>query len=297
MAAALALLAAPGGAAEAEEGEIAGNPQDGEILYGVNCAGCHGGQGLGGANPDGRPAPALVDSPQVTLDYIDLVMHTGRMPPRRDAFDNRDREVLLTDQQQADILAYMEDAFGLEREVGELAEGNAGDGLTLYAANCAACHGATGAGGVAGAGAWTPQVNAYGEETLAQAIRAGPFNMPAFDQGQLTDSDIADIAAFMRAVDDEQLAPLSSGELNPVFASGFAVILALGALVVTFLVAGKPVRYPDAQPEAELVHESGAPPDIDAIVPAGHLPDGGGADQPAGDGPVGGDVLVDEEDR
>jgi ubiquinol-cytochrome c reductase cytochrome c subunit len=281
----LMLAARPGAAVEAGS-DVVGDARRGEAVYGQNCAQCHGGDARGGQTFDGRPAPPLV-ADAVSLDYIDLVMKTGRMPPRQDAFDNRDRAVLLSDQEQADIAAFMQERFGLSSIVGEVAAGDAGSGLEVYARNCASCHGATGAGGVAGAGAWTPRITGYDPETIAQSVRVGPFQMPAFDGSTVSEEEVGDIAAFLATVEEEDSALLFGGELNPVYASGFAVALTLVVVVVGMLVAGKPVRIPD-DPGARHGDEPGTePPAVDSIADG---PSAAGADEPA-------DALEDQPDE
>lgn len=245
-------LALPRIAGSAEtETELTPDVVRGEQLYALNCAACHGGDGRGGQTSAGDSAPPLAGEDPVTLAYMDLVMDTGRMPPPGDPFDNRGREVTLSPQEQADILAYVEQDLGLEGRVEVPEPGSAGRGLELYARNCASCHGATGAGGVAGAGAYTPRINELEPQTIAQAIRIGPFQMPAFDSSQISDDEVGDIAAFLETVEEEGGTLLFGGELNPVYASGFAVFLALAAVVVSVLVAGKPVRIPDHPSEDE----------------------------------------------
>jgi cbb3-type cytochrome c oxidase subunit III len=276
MVAGLALVARPGAAVEAGQ-DVVGDARRGEAVYGQNCAQCHGGDARGGETFDGRPAPPLV-ADAVSLDYVDLVMKTGRMPPRQDAFDNRDRAVLLSEQEQADVVAFMEERFGLTSIVGEVAAGDAGSGLEVYARNCASCHGATGAGGVAGGGTWTPRISGNDPETIAQGVRVGPFQMPAFDRANLSDEEVGDIAAFLATVEEEDAALLFGGELNPVYASGFAVALTLVVVVVGVLVAGKPVRIPDDSGSGHGEAPGAEPPAVDSIADS---PSAVGAGEPA----------------
>jgi ubiquinol-cytochrome c reductase cytochrome c subunit len=181
----LGLLLLGGGlgaaAQEDAEGDAADALRRGATLYSVNCAGCHGGDGRGGETVDGQPAPPLAGVDRVTVAYMRLVMDTGRMPPAGDPRDNRIRELDLSVTEREDILAWTTDAFGLEGDVEEPPHGDVAEGLRVYAANCASCHGASGAGGVAGGGAWTPRVNDVSPQTLADAVRTGPFQMPRFD--------------------------------------------------------------------------------------------------------------------
>ena len=120
-------------------------------------------------------------------------------------------------------------------------------GAATYRTYCAACHGATGAGGVAGGGAWTPEVAGYDPVTLAEAIRVGPFQMPAFGEDQITDQELGDVAAFLEEVHQESGTPLGLVELNPVYASGFVALLSVVMLLSLFWISSKPTWFPDPE--------------------------------------------------
>jgi len=228
---------------------VEGNVDLGGQLYAQACAQCHASDG-GGATVPGtdRTAPALSGSPEVTASYVDLLLRTGRMPPAGDPYDNQPRAVAFDDGQRQAIVAYMTDEFDLTNDladVTELPEGDAGAGQAVYAANCAACHGSTGAGGVAGGGAWTPAVNVYDTTTIAEAIRVGPFQMPAFGEDTISDQEAADVGAFLEEVSNEPGTPLGLVELNPVFASGFVALLAVVMILSLFWISSKPTWFPD----------------------------------------------------
>lgn len=239
----------------AQEAEPSGDVALGSQLYAQACAQCHASDGRGVEVPGtGRTAPALSGRDDVTAAYIDLVLQTGRMPPAGDPFDNQPREVAYNEAQRLAIVAYVTEEFGLTDDlstVTELPEGDPGAGQSVYAENCAACHGATGGGGVAGGGAWTPAVNMYETEVLAEATRIGPFQMPAFGQEQITDQQIADIGAFLEEVRAEPGTPLGLVELNPVFASGFVALLALAMVLSLFWISSKPTWFPDPDADSE----------------------------------------------
>lgn len=221
----------------------------GRELYTTNCAMCHGPDGGGGAvrgsrpAPDGRPVPPIDDS---TVSEIRLVLETGRMPPAGNPFDSRARSDELSQQQRDAILAYVTEEFDLDGDVPPPPEGDPARGQELYAANCAACHGSTGGGGVAGRGAFTPALTTYDPQIIADAVRTGPFEMPQFGRGQLTDDEIGHIAAFLDHVEHEQFAFLWDAELGPVYASAFAIALVAVVLLLTVVIAGRPMWFPSA---------------------------------------------------
>jgi ubiquinol-cytochrome c reductase cytochrome c subunit len=234
--------------ATAQEADQIGDVALGGQLYAQQCAQCHASDGSGAIVPEtDRRAPALVDRPEMTAAYVDLVIRTGRMPPAADPFDNQPRDIAFDEEQRNAIVAYTVEQFGLTNDIPEVPEGDAGRGQSVYATNCAACHGATGAGGVAGGGAWTPEVARYDAVTLAEAIRVGPFQMPAFGEDQITDRQVGDVAAFMEEVRHESGTPLGLIELNPVYASGFVALLAVVMILSLFWISSKPTWFPDPE--------------------------------------------------
>lgn len=262
VAAAVALLWSPRADAQTDEpgsdGIVEGDAELGAQLYALNCAQCHAANGLGAeVGNTGRLAPALADNPNVTAAYVDLTMRTGRMPPPESPFDNRPRDVVFSEAERLAIVAYTVEEFGVENDLFDVGVGDPARGQQLWAANCAACHGSTGAGGVAGGGAWTPEIHPLEPVTIGEAVRVGPFQMPAFDSQQISDQGLADIAAFMHAVEEEGGTPLGLVELNPVFASGFVALLAVVMLLSLLWISGKPTWFPD--PEATSGDDGAAP--------------------------------------
>lgn len=238
--------------AQEQPPELTGDVQLGAQLYAQQCAQCHASDGRGAEIENtGRRAPPLAGVDRVTAAYVDLVMRTGRMPPAADPFDNQPREVVFGEEERAAVVAYTVRQFGLDVDLPDVAAGDPARGQEVYATNCAACHGSTGAGGVAGAGAWTPNVNQYSAVTLAEAIRVGPFQMPRFDAGQISDQEIGDIAGFLEEVRAEEGTPLGLTELNPVFASGFVALLAIALLVSLAWISSRATWFPDPEAESE----------------------------------------------
>lgn len=227
--------------------------QTAETLYANQCATCHGSDGTGREIPGtDELGPPLVGNPDVTVPYVDLTVRVGRMPPpANEPFDNRARSVVISESERELLVAYLADQFDLEGEIPQPPSGDAAAGREVYAANCAQCHGSTGAGGVAGAGAWTPPVIGADPVAVAEAIRVGPFEMPRFGDEQISEQEVGDVAAFLQLVADEQGTPLGLVEINPVYASGFAFFFALIILVSAMWIAGRPTMFPDQPAEEE----------------------------------------------
>jgi ubiquinol-cytochrome c reductase cytochrome c subunit len=267
VAAAAGIAFAGGAGAQDAEAPERAQPANGALIYAEQCAQCHGARGQGGPMQryEGM-APSLLptENPAVDAAYIELVTSTGRMPPAGSPYDNRSRRVVLDEQERRDLIAWMQQEFDTPGEVPEVGEGDAARGQEVWNANCAHCHGAIGSGGVAGAGAWTPSVSDKAPEQIAAAIRVGPFQMPQFQRGQISDEEVADVVAFMEVVREEaDEQPLGFAELNPVFASAFVFLLALVAVFLLAVIGGRPAWYPT--PEAD--RRGGG--EGDDVVPAG----------------------------
>jgi ubiquinol-cytochrome c reductase cytochrome c subunit len=260
---ALSALGRDAGAADAAD-QRSPIYQQGAQVYAAECSQCHGADAAGGPvlGYEGE-APSLLaeDNPDVDVAYLDLVMSTGRMPPAGSPWDNRERAIQVDEEDQAALIAFMVEEFGTPGEIPQVdvEAGDPASGQAVWTSNCAHCHGSTGAGGVAGAGAWTPQVTGQEPEVIAEAIRVGPFNMPRFDESQLTDQEVNDVVAFMDETATEEGTPVFGlVELNPVYASAFVFLFAVAMLASLIWIGGRPARLADPDPTEQAEVPSGA---------------------------------------
>ncbi len=88
-------------------------------------------------------------------------------------------------------------------------------GRELYAANCASCHQITGSGGVV-PGANVPALQSATPRQIAEAIRLGPYLMPRFSRGELSDRQVADIATYVVSSAAQTIRGWAIGHLGPV---------------------------------------------------------------------------------
>jgi ubiquinol-cytochrome c reductase cytochrome c subunit len=229
------LLAAAVLGGGAERPAEAADTRHGGELYQRWCATCHSPDASGIADL-GPPIDAF------SYARVDLSMRTGRMPladPRRGV---RDRT--FTDAEREATMAYLDGLLELE---GELPEPPAGDprlGHEIYAVHCAQCHGASGKGGIAGEGVQIPPLVGLDPVTVAAGTRAGPFAMPPFGPGVVSDTEIGHIAAFLDEEVHEPTSPLGLAEVSRFEAVGFAALLA-AAIVGACAWAGGARRRPD----------------------------------------------------
>lgn len=234
----------PRGAGAAEEAVPEDASPRGDTLYTTHCARCHGADGSGGR--DGA-APELVG---MHVARVDLVLRTNRMPPARSDGSGRGA-VDWDDASRRTLVAHMSAVFDLEGARPDPPEGDPAVGREVFATHCAACHGYTGDGGVAGGGALTPRLIGLDPVTVAEAIRVGPFQMPQFAEEQVTDQEIGDVVAYLDEIAHEPTTPLGLGELNPVFLSAFVALLALLVVASCLYIAGRVVMFPDPEEPAD----------------------------------------------
>lgn len=214
----------------------------GEIFQSA-CAACHGGRLEGG------PGPGVLEGPEMTetdIAYIDLTMRTGRMP-----IVNREVGVYvdtLSEAQREAVNAYLLAEFDLPGEIPTVGEGDAGRGQDLYIRNCAACHGVAGDGGIAGGGNIAFPLTGLDGVAIKEAIRVGPFTMPAFDAAVLDDQQVDDVAAYLELAAGVERTIVGVAEIDQVGEALFAIGLALLAGLAIWVVA-RARRWSPAEPE------------------------------------------------
>ncbi len=207
----------------------------GRALFLSTCATCHGADGRGGAG-----GPSLASSGAAAWDFY---LSTGRMPlsgPGQPA----DRQGMHLDRDQIDALV----AYGTTISSGPaipnvvVDDASVQRGRDLFVNTCAACHGATAAGGAVGPGVFAPSLVGTDPVTVAEAVRIGPGAMPPFSWD---DASLSDVAAYL---DWLATAPtpggLSTGGQGPVPEGLIAVVIGLGVLVLVARWIGNKARQP-----------------------------------------------------
>lgn len=206
-------------------------PATGEQLYATHCASCHG------ARMDGSDqAPTLHGVGRAAVDFW---MRTGRMPApvpwiESGQRDERSGQRLPSDQIVA-IETYLAPIAGKPDIPIVIANGDLNRGRALFTANCAQCHGLSGAGGAIGGSNWAPDLHHAPITQVAEAIRTGPGQMPRFSEAQLTQSDLNDVASYVMSFRLEGSAlPLRSGGPIPEGALGWVAIIVLIIFVFVY---------------------------------------------------------------
>jgi ubiquinol-cytochrome c reductase cytochrome c subunit len=218
-------------APSAERVALAGAAQvqggDGAALYAANCSACHGASGEGSGN-----GPNIQNAGAAGADFM---IRTGRMPlPAPDAPVRRGRSIFSEEEIEA-LVAYVASlGDGPDIPAVDVTDGtDIANGRADYIANCAACHGAGGSGDAVGGGAIAPNLLGTGPTQVGEAIRLGPGAMPAFDEQQVSDQGLSDIAAYLEFLRTGESAPGGAriGGVGPVAEGYVGWLVYLVALV------------------------------------------------------------------
>ena len=132
-----------------------GNIDHGKTLFAENCSGCHGRRGDGDsvAARTLRPAPSNLTATRYSAGALAAILHNGvagsSMPAWRD----------LNGQRQADLIAFVQQLHRPETPI-QPDVVSVAKGATLYAVDCAACHG----------------VNGNGDGAASIVLKPRPFN-------------------------------------------------------------------------------------------------------------------------
>lgn len=180
----------------------------GAALFAQKCSTCHQSSGQGTVMYPplaGNPVVAAAD-PSATIGVIvngrsgPLTVNgktfNAQMPTWKGQLSNADI---------ASVATYIRSAWGnAASPVSEEQVAAAGSavsievGAAIFAKNCAACHGTGGAGGIGPALAGNPRVNITNATPMLTTIVQGRNQMPSW-RGQLSSSDIAAVATFVRS--------------------------------------------------------------------------------------------------
>jgi ubiquinol-cytochrome c reductase cytochrome c subunit len=202
---------------------------EGQQLFEASCSTCHGVDGQGTAN-----GPSLEGVGEASADFQ---LRTGRMPLSNDTDQSVRKDPAFDDDQIEALVEY----------VGTLGEGppipevdlegaSLVAGQELFIENCAACHGATGAGGAVGNQALAPGLSVASEVEIAEAVIVGPGEMPQFD---FTDEQRNDLINFVNYLRDERRpGGADIGGIGPVPEGFVAWLVGLGSLIVICLFIG-----------------------------------------------------------
>lgn len=204
----------------------------GRALFESSCASCHGmnAQGIPGRAPSLHGVGALA---------TDFYLQTGRMPlPSPRAQPLRTSPAFPQSQITA-LVAYVASFGGPPIPAVYPRRGSLSDGQRLFGLDCAGCHTVQGQGGIV-TGAIAPSLNQATPTQVAQAIRIGPYVMPRFGPGELSDGQIDSIARYIQSTQHpEDRGGWGIGRIGPIPEGMVAWLLAAAALLAIARLLGE----------------------------------------------------------
>lgn len=217
-------------AASAPGGNLAAQ---GRGLFVDGCASCHG---LDAGGIAGR-APSLRG---VGAESADFYLSTGRMPLN----NPHDAPVRVkpgyTKPQRTAIVAYVASLGGPGVPAVDPAHGSLSVGQKAFTTHCAGCHQVLARGGIATPAAVAPSLQQASATQVAEAVRIGPYLMPAFSEHQIDQHSLDSIARYVlwtRNPDDA--GGWGIGNIGPIPEGMVAWFLALAALVIVARLIGE----------------------------------------------------------
>jgi cbb3-type cytochrome c oxidase subunit III len=216
-----------GAAVSADQVAAARSPAalSGEALFGVHCATCHQADGKGTdafpplagnplvTAPDPNAMIAVIANGRTGPLTVNGKTYNGTMPTWKGQLSNADI---------ASVATYVRSAWSNGASaVTEAQVAAAGSpvsvqvGASIFAKNCAACHGANGAGGIGPALAGNPRVNIDNATPMLTTILQGRNLMPSW-RGQLAAGDIAAVATFIRSSWGNRVSPVSTAQVEAI---------------------------------------------------------------------------------
>ena len=236
------------GAQDGDGGDGGGSGSDEELLargaelYTTGCSSCHGPDGRGEHAPDGSVrGPSLGSAGEATAYYY---LATGRMP-LANSEEQPQRKPPAYDPDEIDALVAYVASLGTGPELPDVdVEGaDLAEGGQIFRANCQACHSASGSGGALSYGRAAPRLASATPREIGAAVRSGPGQMPVFGPDTITQTQLNDLAAYVRYLrhpDDPGGLPI--GRTGPI-PEGFVAWL-IGMVVLLALVAWIGTRDP-----------------------------------------------------
>jgi cytochrome c oxidase cbb3-type subunit 3 len=169
--------------------------ETGEALFGDNCAACHGTRGTGNNGyPNLAAAPMMWgDEPETIMETIRVGINSAHPETRLAQMLAFGRDKML-DQGQIELVAeYVQ-------SLSDPAIASTAEGATVFADNCAGCHGSD-AKGIAGSGApnLTDAFWIYGGDraSIRQSIHNGRQGLMPTWEGRLSPLDIKLLALYV----------------------------------------------------------------------------------------------------
>jgi ubiquinol-cytochrome c reductase cytochrome c subunit len=215
------------------DSESAASVRAGRELFADGCSSCHGFDARGIA---GR-APSLIGAGEQAGDFY---LRTGRMPLSEPGQEPLRTDPVYDDAEIGALVAYLGSLGGPPIPKPDPESGSVSQGQDLFTSSCAGCHAITGRGGVV-VGATAPDLVGTTPTDVAEAIRIGPFVMPAFSHRQLSDADVNSISRYVTDVVEhpDDRGGWGIGHIGPVPEGMVAWLLAAASLLIVAVLIGE----------------------------------------------------------
>jgi ubiquinol-cytochrome c reductase cytochrome c subunit len=206
----------------------------GRQLYLEGCASCHGfsAHGVPGVGPDLHGAGAAAADFYLSTGRMPLDVATGEQPLRgQPAYPRAEIRALVH---------YVGSLGGQKIPAVDLSSGDLSAGQHAYTVYCAGCHQVMGQGGVV-TGAVPPPLDDTTPTELAEAVRVGPYLMPAFDRSEIDQRTLDSIALYVQTVvkHPPDHGGWGIGHIGPVPEGMIAWLLAGGVLLLVTRLIGE----------------------------------------------------------
>jgi len=213
--------------ASAAAAPSASDVDTGSKLFAANCATCHGMNAQGS-----KAAPSLIG---VGAAAVDFQVSTGRMPAQANGPQIIAKAPQFDAAQTAQLAAYVA-SLGAGPSVPTAdeidgAQGNVGNGMSLFRTNCAMCHNAVGAGGALSKGKYAPALWDSNARVIYEAMLTGPQSMPVFNDANLTPDEKRDVISYIEAQRQGSPGGSDLGSLGPVSEGLWVWVVGMGLLI------------------------------------------------------------------
>lgn len=208
---------------------------NGKQVFGRYCVSCHGPNGEGTGK-----GPSLHG---VGARAADFYLRTGYMPLKRPGLQPR-RSRLLLDGAQIDALVRYVASLGGGPSVPQPhpARGNVSAGMALFRSHCSGCHQIVAEGGYV-TNAVPPALGDATPTQIAEAVRIGPYVMPAFSTKAISNQELDSIIRYVQYTQHpDNSGGWALGNVGPIPEGLVSWFIAGSALLGICLLIGKRLR-------------------------------------------------------
>jgi ubiquinol-cytochrome c reductase cytochrome c subunit len=205
----------------------------GRSLFLEACSSCHGETARGNAGL----APSLHGAGAAAADFY---LSTGRMPLANPT-DEPTRAEPIYSRPDIDALTAYVGSLGAGPPIPKVdpAAGDLSRGMEAFTLRCAGCHQVGARGGIV-TGAIAPPLQDSSATEIAEAVRVGPYLMPAYNERQVSDAELNSIVRYVlstRHPDDR--GGWGIGHIGPIPEGMIAWLLAGTALLLVARLIGE----------------------------------------------------------